>query len=449
MDKPQMIDGIAAHRLPDNQYIQNFTDAHPPLSGHESLVEADRCYYCYDAPCITACPTAIDIPKFIRQISTGDLDGSAKTIFDQNILGGMCARVCPTETLCEQACVREIAEGKPVKIGLLQRHAADVAISQNKQFYSPAQNTGKQIAVIGAGPAGLACAHRLAMYGHKVVIFDARPFAGGLNEYGIAAYKTTDDFAQTEIDYLLEIGNIEIRHEEGLGDTLSLDQLCHDYHAVFLGLGLGGISKLGLQGEDTRGSEDATTFISALRQAENKAKLPIGRRILVIGGGMTAIDIATQTKLLGAEEVTIAYRRGQEDMNASLAEQQQATSKGVVIRCWLQAVAIESDDHGVQTVTLEYTENHEGKLRGTGEQFTLKIDQLFRAIGQHLEGDDIFAGLKIENGRIKIDPEGRTSVAKIWAGGDCATGGDDLTVTAVCEGRDAGESINRALNDSV
>ena len=445
MAKVQISDGIAAKRLSDDDYAKNFADAHPPLDNHEALVEADRCYFCYDAPCVTACPTSIDIPKFIRQISTGNLDGSAKTIFDQNILGGMCARVCPTETLCEQACVRQTAESKPVLIGLLQRHATDAAMHHNKQFYNRAASTGKTVAIIGAGPAGLACAHRLALHGHQVTIFDAKSKAGGLNEYGIAAYKSTDDFAQDEIDYVTAIGGIEIISGKMLGTDLSLETLRSDYDAVFLGLGLGGVSRLGLSDEDAKGSADATDYIAELRQTNDKSAMPVGRRVLVIGGGMTAIDIAAQTKLLGAEEVTIAYRRGQDDMNASLVEQQQATSKGVVIRHWLQPTSITKTDDGVSAVKLEYTEMKSGKLQGTGDVITLKVDQLFRAIGQKLVQDEALCALELENGRIKINPQGQTSLADVWAGGDCASGGDDLTVTAVAEGRDAAESIHNAL----
>ena len=212
MPEGQFKEGIAGGRLAPSQYAENFSDLHPPLDHHEALVEADRCYFCYDAPCMNACPTSIDIPLFIREIATGNPIGSAKTIFDQNILGGMCARVCPTETLCEEACVREAAEGKPVQIGRLQRYATDAAMAPDKQFYERAAPTGRKIAVVGAGPAGLAAAHRLARHGHDVTIFEAREKAGGLNEYGIAAYKSTDDFAQAEVDYVTAIGGITIEH---------------------------------------------------------------------------------------------------------------------------------------------------------------------------------------------------------------------------------------------
>ena len=209
--------GGVAGRIDTNAADANFADLHPPMSNHEALVAADRCYFCHDAPCVTACPTSIDIPMFIREIATGNAMGAAETIFDQNILGGMCARVCPTETLCEEACVRELAEGKPVRIGLLQRFATDAAMASGKQFYKRGEDTGKHIAIVGAGPAGLACAHRLSMHGHRITIFEAREKPGGLNEYGIAAYKTVDDFAQHEVDYVTSIGGIEIRYGEALG----------------------------------------------------------------------------------------------------------------------------------------------------------------------------------------------------------------------------------------
>ncbi len=238
-------DGISGQRLAPDTYSSNFGDLHPPLDRHEAHVEADRCYFCYDAPCQQACPTEIDIPLFIREISTDNPLGAAKTIFDQNILGGMCARVCPTETLCEEACVRMEAEGKPVKIGQLQRYATDEAMARDTQFYERAPDTGKTIAVIGAGPAGLACAHRLSMHGHSVTIFDARPKPGGLNEYGIAAYKAPGGFAQQEVDYITGIGGITIENGMALGRDITLADLRERFDAVFIGVGLADVNALG------------------------------------------------------------------------------------------------------------------------------------------------------------------------------------------------------------
>ncbi|TIR00633.1 NAD(P)-dependent oxidoreductase [Mesorhizobium sp.] len=445
------IEGIAGGRLSAEQYADNFSDLHPPLDHHEALVEADRCYFCYDAPCMNACPTSIDIPMFIRQIATGNPLGSAKTIFDQNILGGMCARVCPTETLCEEVCVREVAEGKPVQIGRLQRYATDVAMDEGKQFYKRAEPTGKTVAVVGAGPAGLAAAHRLARHGHDVTILEARPKAGGLNEYGIAAYKSVDDFAQAEVDYVTAIGGIDIQNGKALGRDFQLSDLIRNYDAVFLGLGLGGVNALRAEGEDKDGVANAVEFIAELRQASDLSSLPVGRRVVVIGGGMTAIDAAVQSKLLGAEEVTICYRRGQEHMNASGFEQDLAAANGVTIRHWLQPKRVIAENGKVSAIELEYTAMNGDKLAGTGEMLRLNADQVFKAIGQsfvpaHLNGS--VASIELDGGRIRVDAEGRTSLAKVWAGGDCIFGGDDLTVSAVAQGRDAAESIHRALTSN-
>ena len=445
------IEGIAGGRLSSEQYADNFSDLHPPLDHHEALVESDRCYFCYDAPCMNACPTSIDIPLFIRQIATGNPLGSAKTIFEQNILGGMCARVCPTETLCEEVCVREVAEGKPVQIGRLQRYATDVAMDENKQFYNRAEPTGKTVAVVGAGPAGLAAAHRLARHGHDVTILEARPKAGGLNEYGIAAYKSVHDFAQAEVDYVTAIGGIDIQNGKALGRDFQLADLMRNYDAVFLGMGLGGVNALHADGEDADGVTNAVEFIAELRQASDLSTLPVGRRVVVIGGGMTAVDAAVQSKLLGAEEVTICYRRGQEHMNASEFEQDLAAANGVTIRHWLQPKRVIAENGKVSAIELEYTVMNGDKLAGTGETLRLSADQVFKAIGQsfvpaHLNGSS--EAIELEGGRIKVDAEGRTSLAKVWAGGDCIFGGDDLTVSAVAQGRDAAESIHRALTSN-
>lgn len=439
-------DGIAAGRLAPQQYAENFSDLHAPLGRHEALVEADRCYFCYDAPCMNACPTEIDIPLFIREISTGNALGAAETIFKQNILGGMCARVCPTEQLCEEACVRMEAEGKPVQIGLLQRYATDAAMEEEKQFFTRAAPTGKRVAVVGAGPAGLACAHRLALHGHEVVVYDGKPKAGGLNEYGIASYKTPGGFAQKEVEYVTAIGGITIVNEKLLGRDFSLPELLEGFDAVFLGMGLGGVNALRAEGESAEGVLNAVDFIAELRQSSDLTALPIGRRVVVIGGGMTAVDAAVQSKLLGAEEVTMCYRRGKEQMNASEFEQDLAASKGVVIRHWVAPKRVITEAGKVTGIELEYTALTDGKLQGTGETFTLACDQVMKAIGQTLATDG--EGVELAGGKIAIDEEGRTSNPRVWAGGDCATGGEDLTVTAVAQGRDAAESITRYLANS-
>ncbi len=425
------------------------TDLHQPLSAHEASVESDRCYFCYDAPCVTACPTGIDIPLFIRQIQTGNPGGSAKTIFDENILGGMCARVCPTETLCEQACVRNTAETRPVKIGELQRFATDYAQTDQAHPYQRAADTGHSVAVVGAGPAGLACAHRLAMHGHKITLIDANPKAGGLNEYGIAAYKTVDNFAQREVEFILSIGGITLQQGVRLGVDIQLADLLTQHDAVFLGIGLGDVNKGGLEGESLAGVRDAVEFIATLRQTSDYAQLSIGRRVVVIGGGMTAIDAAVQARMLGAEDVTIAYRRGADRMNASEFEQHLAQTNGVKIKHHIQPLRFIDDGSGsVAAVEFEYTADDAGRLAGTGETFTIDTDMVFMAIGQVLEKDWLNQSeLTLDNNRIKVNAEQQTSHAKIYAGGDCVSGGDDLTVAAVQDGKCAAEAIHRKLTN--
>ena len=436
-----MTPGIAADRLSKEALAQNFADLHVPLEPHEVRVAADRCYFCYDAPCVTACPTDIDIPLFIRQISTGRPEAAAKTIFDMNILGGMCARVCPTEVLCEQACVREVSEGKPVEIGRLQRHATDSLMAKNIHPFNRAASTGKKVAVVGAGPAGLSCAHRLASKGIDVTIYDTRSKAGGLNEYGIAAYKSTNDFAAKEVAWLLSIGGITIENNKTLGVDMTLDGLSSDFDAVFLSVGLGGVNALSLSSEDETCVSDAVGFIETLRQSTDLASIPIGRNVVVIGGGMTAVDAAVQSKLLGAEQVTIAYRRGREAMSASRYEQDLAASHGVKLLFNVQPVKLEALGSSTALV-LEYTATNDTRLTGTGETVRIAADQVFSAIGQTLATD---GGLALDGRKIAVTGAGRTSRDRVWAGGDCASGGDDLTVTAVAEGRDAAMDIYATL----
>jgi len=438
MDPKALVPGITPGRMDKAAIEAGFGDLHPALDDHEALVAADRCYFCHDAPCQTACPTEIDIPLFIRQIATGTPEAAARTILSQNILGGMCARVCPTETLCEEVCVREVAEGKPVEIGRLQRYATDTLMAQNVHPFERDAATGKRVAVVGAGPAGLACAHRLAMMGHDVVLMDARPKPGGLNEYGIAAYKSTEDFAAREVAWLMQIGGIELQSGVALGRDVTLEALKAEYDAVFLGLGLGGVNALGVEGDDREGVADAVSFIAELRQASDLAALPVGRDVVVIGGGMTAVDAAVQSKLLGALNVTIVYRRSQERMAASDYEQALAQSKGVRIICNASPVAVHGNGT-VREIEFEFTDD---ALAPTGERFRLPADQVFRAIGQTLTGEGL---PELDGRKIAVDGTGRTSLHGVWAGGDCASGGDDLTVTAVAEGRDAAEDIHMSL----
>lgn len=429
---------IRSGRLSKAEVEDNFSDLHPPLSRSEALIEADRCYFCYDAPCTTACPTGIDIPGFIQKIRSDNLRGSASTILSENIMGGMCARVCPTEILCEEACVRNTHEEKPVEIGLLQRHATDPIFENNDQLFERAASSGKKVAVVGGGPAGLSCAHRLAVLGHDVVVFNRDSKPGGLNEYGIAAYKAIDDFAQSEVKYILSIGGIEVRNNSALGSEIELDELREEYDAVFLGIGLANSNDLGIDGENLSGVINAIEYIAQLRQATDKSSLSVGRDVVVIGGGMTAIDVAVQSKRLGAEQVHMVYRRGPEQMGASVFEQALAQTSGVSIHHWASPARILGDDH-VTGVEFDIESSEDG--------MHLPADVVFKAIGQNMDDGGLDA-IAAESGRFVVDVRQKTSMDGVWAGGDCVVGGDDLTVSAVQHGKVAATSIDEFLRDA-
>jgi dihydropyrimidine dehydrogenase (NAD+) subunit PreT len=432
-------------RLSPAEIEANFADIKPPLDKTRAVVDSARCFFCHDAPCVEACPTGIDIPNFIRMIQTGNVQGAAVEILQENIFGGMCARVCPTEVLCEQACVRNTSEDRPVDIGLLQRYAVDRLVEAGQQPFQRAAATGRRVAVVGAGPAGLSCAHRLAMLGHEVTVFEGRENAGGLNEYGIAAYKTVDGFAQREVDFILSIGGIAVQTGKRLGRDIKLEDLARDFDAVFLGMGLGGVNALELPGEsELAGVLDAVGYIADLRQAKDKSRLTVGRRVVVIGGGNTAIDIAVQIKKLGAEDVTLVYRRGADQMSATGHEQHFAQTSGVRIKHWARPVKLIGRNGAIAGIELEYTRlGAGGRLEGTGETFTLECDQLFKAIGQTLAPPD--SGLKTERGKIVVDGNFKTGMNNVWAGGDCVTTGIDLTVQSVQDGKLAAHAIDRTF----
>ena len=440
---------IAAARLSPAQLAANFGDAHPPLTPHEAVVEASRCYFCYDAPCMEACPTGIDIPGFIKKIATGNFRGSAVRILEQNIFGGSCARVCPTEILCEGACVRMAEEERPVRIGALQRRATDWLMQHDPAPFQRAPATGKRVAVVGAGPAGLACAHRLALHGHDVTVFEARPKPGGLNEYGIAAYKLADDFAQREVAFILSVGGISIDYGKQLGRDIDVPSLSKQYDAVFLGIGQAGVRALAIEGETLGGVRNAVDFIADLRQAGDKGVLPVGRRVVVIGGGNTAIDAATQSRRLGAEDVTIVYRRGAEEMSATKDEQEWAQTNGVRIRHWATPHRLLGEAGHVTGVEFMRTKaDATGRAVPTGETFVLAADMVLKAVGQVFVADPLASGgtltLAVEDGRIAVDAARRTSMPGVFAGGDCVAG-VDLTVSAVADGRIAGDAIHAFL----
>ena len=430
--------------ISDSDIAANFDDLHKPLNALQAVGAADHCIYCYDAPCIQACPTSIDIPTFIHQIRTDNVMGAARTILSENIMGGTCARACPTEVLCEQACVYNHGDEAPVEIGLLQRFAVDHLMQAGGSHpFKRGAETGKHIAVVGAGPAGLSCAHRAAMLGHKVTVFEAKTKPGGLNEYGLAAYKMVDDFAQKEAEFLLSIGGIEIKYDQTLGDNLSLQNLQQDFDAVFVSVGLGSTNKLGLNRENTESVIDAIDFIETLRQTNNKAEVAIGQNIIVIGGGNTAIDAAVQAKKLGAETVTLVYRRGEAAMSATPYEVELARKNGVMVELWAKPAGVIGDER-VTSMSFERTRMLNGKLTGTGETFDIVADTVMKAIGQQLDIAPL-KGFEIAGGKIAANADFGTNVSGVFAGGDCIATGEDLTVQAVEDGKRAAHAISEFL----
>ena len=420
-------------------YAEAFADKAPRFTRTEALVEAERCLYCHDAPCATACPTGIDVPSFIRRIAEDNLRGAARAILSANPLGGTCARACPTEVLCEQVCVRVAQQGKPVEIGRLQRYAVDAVMERPvSALFAPAAPTGRRVAIVGAGPAGLACAFELARRGHAVVLHDARPLGGGLNEYGLASYKMAGGFAQAELQWLLGIGGITLEPDWHLDGAERLRALRERFDAVVLALGLTRTPRLNIPGEAAAGVRDAVDFIAELRQAHDVAALPVGRRVVVIGGGMTAVDAAVQSKLLGAEQVHMVYRRGPEAMSASLAEQHWAQQHGVSIHHHLAPAEIVAASGHAQAVRF---------TRADGGDETFAADTVLRAIGQKLDESMLAgSGLQLEGGRVVADADGRTGVPHLFVGGDCRAGGRDLTVEAVEDGKRIAAAIHAELS---
>lgn len=435
-------------RLSEGELASNFADAHPPLTHAQAVIEAERCFYCYDAPCVQACPTEINIPKFIKAIATNNMQGSARTILESNILGGACARVCPTEILCEQKCVHTLREaGQAIRIGALQRHATDWQMEHGGQPFARAAATGKRIAVVGAGPAGLACAHRLAMHGHDIDLLDSHTLPGGLNEYGVAAYKLADDFAQKEVDFLMAIGGITFKGQRSLGRDFTVAELRKDYDAVFLAVGLAGVRAMGVEDEQIEGVIDAVSFIETLR-SQDKKNVAVGRKVVVIGGGNTAVDAAVQARRLGAEDVFLVYRRGHEQMSATSVEREWAQTNGVTVKLWASPVRIVSENGVLQGVEFARgTMGADGKtLYDPEDSFIIEADMVLKAVGQTflpapIEGETI----AVSGGRILVDENYHTTMQGVFAGGDC-TAGEDLTVAAVRDGRDAAEAIHRMLS---
>ncbi len=426
--------------LPADALAQNFTDLKPPLRPQEALVEASRCLYCFDAPCIMACPTGIDVPAFIKKIAFGNPASAAKTILTANILGASCARVCPTEVLCEGACVLDDRDEQPIQIGRLQRYATDYIAERNLNVLPdvPEKKSGKKIAVIGAGPAGLGCAAELARLGHSVTIFEKQKKAGGLNTYGIAYYKMKPPISLAEVRLVQSLG-VEIQTGVTVGRDVTVEQLEQDFHAIFIGVGLGAATKLRIPGEDLPEVIDALDYISKIH-TEPLHQIPAGRRVAVIGAGNTAIDAVTQAKRLGAERSFIVYRRSENDMSAYDFEYQYAKHDGAQFIFHAAPVEVLATDGHVSGLKLVRTQLVDGRVEPIpGSEFIEPCDLVLKAVGQEKQVkllQELFPALKIDSRGViaHTNLTGQTNVEHIFTGGDCSNGGREV-VNAVGEGK--------------
>lgn len=437
---------ITNNRLTNDQYTENFSDIHPPFENKTAAqVEANRCLFCYDAPCTKSCPTSINIPKFIKQISTDNVKGSAHTIFQSNIMGAGCSKVCPVEKLCEGACVYNLLEEEPINIARLQRYSTEIAMEKNWQLFERKPSTGKKVAIVGAGPAGLSCAHVLSREGIDITIYEKESKGGGLMTYGIAAYKVTPEFCEDEVNYITSIGGIDIKYNHELGKNISLAELQQNYDAVFLGIGVGVARQLDIPGEELEGVVDAIGFIYELR-ANGYRAVPVGDKVAVIGMGMTAIDAATQAKRLGAKEVTLVYRRTEAEKPCTDVELDIARLDGCEI-IWLAAPKEVKGNGKVEQLICSKMELGEPDASGrrspvdTGETFSLDVDMVIKAAGQVPFKQLVDAnGIANNSGKVIIDGKCATSIKGVFAGGDAVNGGKEV-VDAVQAGKNGAASI--------
>lgn len=440
-----------APRLPLEQLEKNFADINPPLTTGQALEEGSRCLFCHDAPCTKACPTGIDIPLFIRQILTGNLRGSAKTILSANILGQSCARVCPTSVLCEGACVLNEQGKKPVEIGRLQRYAVDPIVGNGTQLFKAGTPNGYRVALIGAGPASLSCAFELRLRGCETVIFDSNPQPGGLDTYGIAAYKMRAEDALKEIEMVRALG-VQIKSGVTVGKDVRIAELEHDYDAIFIGIGLGETDDLQIPGEELPGCRDALSFIEETK-SKRFDQVQVAKRVAVIGAGNTAIDVVTAARRLGAEEVYMVYRRSPDEMSAFDYEYELAKQDSVTF-VW-QALPLRIVGNGrVDALECVRTQPGQKDSRGRtsfvpvpGTEFRLDVGMVVKALGQKRKLDFLrqIPNLELKNGCIVVDPQTfRTSNPRYFAGGDCVNGGGEV-VDAVAHGKKAAMGIHESL----
>jgi len=440
--------------VPADRLEAKLGDRKPLLSRAEAIAEAHRCLYCHDAPCIKACPTAIDIPTFIRKIGTENTAGSARVILDSNILGLSCARVCPTEVLCEGDCVYNAWGQKPIMIGKLQRVATEYAYDRGLRFFERGESNGHRVALVGGGPASLACAHELARLGYACTIFEGRELPGGLNSAGVAPYKLQLSDAIREINYVLEIGGIELRTGVTIGRDLTFEQLASDFDAVFLGIGLGPDGWLDIPGEKAEGVHGAVAFIERLK-TERGLGLKGVRCAAVLGGGNTAIDCVRELRGLGVAEVHMIYRRDEASMSGYAHEWDHAKREGGRSVTWAQPIELLANDQG-RVSAVRCARTHLGEPDASGRRsvvtdandtFEVQADLVLMAVGQGKLGDLVagIEGIELDRGRIKVDAiSGQTGHPHFFAGGDCANGGKEV-VNAAAEGKRAARGIHATI----
>jgi glutamate synthase (NADPH/NADH) small chain len=426
------------------EVVERFGDLHPPFDRQAAVPEANRCLYCFDAPCTIACPTHIDVPRFIKKIASGNLAGSARTILDANILGASCARACPVEVLCEGACVMHRYNKQPIQIARLQRFAMDSLYESGAPLpFEPGADTGFSVALIGAGPASLACAAELRRRGIRAHLYDARPLPGGLNTYGVAEYKLPLVESLREIEMLSQLG-VDF-HLETLIDAIGLAELEQKHDAVFLGIGLGAIHQLGIAGEQLAGVTNALDLIAGYKSG---ALATVPARVVVVGAGNTAIDAAIASVRLGATDVNVLYRRGQEQMSAFTFEYEHAKAEGVKFLWHVQPTGIRGDKVVEELELTKLLSMEDGSIvPEPGSEFSLATDLVVLSIGQgtHTGFLSEYCGkgakVQLERGRIVIDRvTGQTTYPKFFAGGDCTNGGREV-VDAVADGKRAGIGI--------
>ncbi len=436
-------------RLDELAIAARMAENKPPLSPQAAKIEATRCLYCFDAPCIASCPTGIDIPAFIKKIAFDNVTGAAKTILEANILGASCARVCPTQVLCEGACVMLDLEKDPIQIGRLQRFATDHVEALGIDVLAPpTTKNGRRVAILGAGPAGLGCAAELARLGYEVDVYEGKPQGGGLNTYGIAYYKMKPEVSLAEVAMIERLG-VRFHYGTAVGTDITIADIERDHEAIFIGIGLGGVQRLGIPGEDLPEVLDALDFIEQIH-TKRLATVPVGRRVAVLGCGNTAIDAVTQAIRLGAAHATVIYRRGPEDMSAYDFEHDLAKADGARFVFHAAPVAVLGDAGHVTGLRLARTETRDGRVSIIpGSEWTEPLDMVLSAVGQEKQVallTSLFPTLELDRrGRVIVDPMTmQTNLPRVFAGGDSTSGGREV-VNAVADGKKAARGIHAEL----